>query len=114
MPDHDTTTPLPETDLNTSQDIPPTRVSSAIKAEAKTDKNADQTNDGQLTEAASDAILVPDISPLPVTPPVSFQGSGAVSAGQSVPLKVSAADPKAFGASLEDIATGRVGVSFTD
>lgn len=42
------------------------------------------------------------------------RGSGAIAAGFPVPLTVSAADPKAFGALLDDISTGRVKVSFSN
>jgi hypothetical protein len=111
MPDHDTTTPLPETGLDKPTEVPPS-VALETDADAKTDKRADQTNDEHFADVPSYASA--DTTPHPVTRPVSLQGSGAVAAGQTVPLKVSAADPKAFGASLEDIATGRVGVSFTD
>lgn len=88
MAEHDTDTALPETGTDTQ----PVHI-------------ADQTPDQALDQA-------PDIQQTD-TPADPLQGSGALTAGHAEPLTVSAADPKAFGASLEDIATGRVVVSFT-
>jgi hypothetical protein len=96
MAEHDTDTALPETGTDTQ----PVHI-------------ADQTPNQASNQAPNQAPdQAPDIQQTD-TPADPLQGSGALTAGHAEPLTVSAADPKAFGASLEDIATGRVVVSFT-
>lgn len=97
MAEHDTDTALPETGMDTQL------------------KPVAEHTPEQPSNISPE--LAPDIQPdfqQTDTPADPLQGSGALTAGHTVPLTVSAADPKAFGASLEDIATGRVVVSFTD
>ena len=106
MSEHDTETNLPEVsggETATEQTPDATDVSA-------TDVSA--TGVAAPTDAPTDA---PTASPEPPATPQDVppvQGSGASAAGQAVPLTVSASDPKAFGASLDDIACGRVSVRF--
>ena len=114
MSEHDTETNLPEVsgdETATEQTPDATDVSatdvSATGVAAPTDAPAPTP-----TDAPTDA---PTASPEPPATPQDVppvQGSGASAAGQAVPLTVSASDPKAFGASLDDIACGRVSVRF--
>jgi hypothetical protein len=106
MPEHDNTTALPDPNL--------------IGDEPKQSSSLPE-NDDQSVELAAEDTVSPSANTTEVLAPKdievpaqteSRQGSGAVPARQSVPLSVSAGDPKAFGASLDDIATGRVTVRF--
>ena len=101
MAEHDTDTALSETGTDTQ----------LIPVAEQTPKQTPEQTPNITPELAPD--IQPDFQQTD-TSADPLQGSGALTAGHTVPLTVSAADPKAFGASLEDIATGRVVVSFTD
>ena len=101
MAEHDTDTALSETGTDTQ----------LMPVAEQTPKQTPEQTPNITPELAPD--IQPDFQQTD-TPADPLQGSGALTAGHTVPLTVSAADPKAFGASLEDIATGRVVVSFTN
>jgi hypothetical protein len=101
MAEHDTDTALSETGTDTQ----------LIPVAEQTPKQTPEQTPNITPELAPDIQRDFQQTDTPADP---LQGSGALTAGHMVPLTVSAADPKAFGASLEDIATGRVVVSFTD
>jgi hypothetical protein len=101
MAEHDTDTALSETGTDTQ----------LIPVAEQTPKQTPEQTPNITPELAPDIQRDFQQTDTPADP---LQGSGALTAGHTVPLTVSAADPKAFGASLEDIATGRVVVSFTD
>ena len=107
MSEHDTETNLPEVsgDETAPEQTPNAPEVVAPEVAAPTDAPAPTP-----TDAPTDAPTASPESPAPAPAPV--QGSGASAAGQAVPLTVSASDPKAFGASLDDIACGRVSVRF--
>ncbi len=105
MAEHDTDTALSETGTDTQ----------LMPVAEQTPKQTPEQTPEQTPNITPE--LAPDIQrdfQQTDTPADPLQGSGALTAGHTVPLTVSAADPKAFGASLEDIATGRVVVSFTN
>ena len=113
MSEHDTETNLPEVSggetAHDEQTPNATGVAATGVAATEVDAPADAPTDTP-TDAPTDAPTASPESPAPA--PASVQGSGASAAGQAVPLTVSASDPKAFGASLDDIACGRVSVRF--
>ena len=101
MAEHDTDTALSETGTDTQ----------LMPVAEQTPEQAPEQTPNITPELAPDIQRDFQQTDTPADP---LQGSGALTAGHTVPLTVSAADPKAFGASLEDIATGRVVVSFTN
>ena len=108
MSEHDTETNLPEVsggETAHDEQTPNAPEVATPEVDAPTDAPTDTP-----TDAPTDAPTASPESPAPA--PASVQGSGASAAGQAVPLTVSASDPKAFGASLDDIACGRVSVRF--
>ena len=107
MSEHDTETNLPEV---SGGETAPEQTPNAPEVDAPVDAPADAPTDTP-TDAPTDAPTASPESPAPA-PAAPVQGSGASAAGQTVPLTVSASDPKAFGASLDDIACGRVSVRF--
>ena len=115
MSEHDTETNLPE--VSGGETAPDEQTPDAHEVDAtgvvapEVAASADAPADAPApTDAPTDAPTASPESPAPAPAPV--QGSGASAAGQAVPLTVSASDPKAFGASLDDIACGRVSVRF--
>ncbi len=110
MSEHDTETNLPEVSGGeTAPEQTPNAPEIATPEVAAPADAPAPTPTAAPTDAPTDA---PTASPEPPAPAAPVQGSGASAAGQAVPLTVSASDPKAFGASLDDIACGRVSVRF--
>lgn len=124
MAEHDTNTAMPKSEetSETSEHLAQQKSNLSTEPQDLADRGAVTDTVTQLppTDEAqadgSDSHLASAENLLPTQPSPSLQklqGSGAVAAGHPVALTVSAADPKAFGASLEDIANGRVKVNFT-
>jgi len=122
MPEHDNTTALP--DAQSIEDQQNQTPSPEQTPEQTVEKTPEQTVEQTAEQAPKQAMTRPEAgsetgseagSEVGATQPPATeirQGSGAISASQPVALSVSASDAKAFGASLDDIATGRVTVRF--
>ena len=110
MSEHDTETNLPEAsgDATAHEQTP---IATGVNATGVDATGVDAPADAP-TDAPTDAPIASPEPPAPPAPVPPVQGSGASAAGQAVPLTVSASDPKAFGASLDDIANGQVSVRF--
>ena len=109
MSEHDTETNLPEVSGGETAHDEQTPNATGVAATGVAATEVDAPADAP-TDTPTDAPTASPETPAPAH--ASVQGSGASAAGQAVPLTVSASDPKAFGASLDDIACGRVSVRF--
>ena len=107
MSEHDTETNLPEASGDATAADAQTPIATEVNA-----TGVDATGVDTPADAPTDAPIASPEPPAPPAPVPPVQGSGASAAGQAVPLTVSASDPKAFGASLDDIANGQVSVRF--
>jgi hypothetical protein len=118
MPEHDNTTALPDAQSIEDQQnqTPSPEQTPEQTAEQTVEQTAEQAPKQAMTrpEAGSETGSEARSEVGATLPPATEirQGSGAISASQPVALSVSASDAKAFGASLDDIATGRVTVRF--
>lgn len=118
MPEHDNTTALP--DAQSIEDQQNQTPSPEQTPEQTAEQTPEQTVEQTAEQAPKQAMTRPEAGSETgseagaIQPPATEirQGSGAISASQPVALSVSASDAKAFGASLDDIATGRVTVRF--